>query len=156
MTQRLGLCSLRQRAEKPAFPAEFLLLDDPHSSHPLAQTPAPFFFVVVVQINSTYFASGALSIFPLDECFPSHSAHFTSREAAMDELGCPAPRRSPAEFSIPQLHLGLTWQSHPHFTPHFHTYFTLRNTGANNRTAGMQSRFKNKNQYFQSSGKELK
>lgn len=59
-------------------------------------------------------------------CFPYHSIHFiTTLEAALDEVGCPASRRSTAGFSIPQLHLGLTWQSHFCFTPHLHTYFTL-------------------------------
>lgn len=72
--------------------------------------------------------------------FSSHSTHFTTLEAALDEMGCPASRRSAAEFSIPQLHPGIPWQSHPHFTPHF----PLHDTGAINRKAGMQSQLKKK------------
>lgn len=60
MTQRLSLCSLREGAEKPAFPAEFLVLNDPQGSHPLPQTHGLFFF----QINNINVACGALSVSP--------------------------------------------------------------------------------------------
>lgn len=108
MTQRLDLCSLRERAEKPAFLGEFLLLNDPHDSHPLAQTPGLFFFP-----NKQHLFCLWCFI-----CFPYHSIHFiTTLEAALDEVGCSASRRSTAGFSIPQLHLG----AHLAITLLFHT-----------------------------------
>lgn len=128
MTQRLDLCSLRERAEKPAFLGEFLLLNDPHDSHPLAQTPGLFFF----QINNTYFVCGALSVSPTtaSTSSPPWKQLWMRWDAQLPE----GARQGSASLSSILVSPGNhTPVSHHTFT------LTLHYPGANNRKAGMKS-----------------